>query len=219
MSKAIELREKRGKLWEQAKAFLDNAKKDSETLSAENVEKYEKMEADIVALGREIDILERQAALDLELNKPTSAPLTTKPAVNGEIKTGRATDEYRNAFWKGMRGKFSYEVVDALRIGADTEGGFIVPTEFEATLIQGLEEENIIRGLATVIPSSSDKKIPVVASHGTASWVDEEGDIPESDEVFGQITLGAHKLATIIKVSDELLNDAAFNLGAALITA
>ena len=212
MSKILELREKRGKLWEQAKVFLDTARKDGESLSAENAAEYEKMEADIVALGREIDILERQAAMDLELNKPTAAPIVNKPITGDDVKTGRASDEYKDAFWKGLRGRFSYDVQNALQIGTDTEGGFIVPTEFEATLIQGLEDENIIRSLATVIPSSSDKKIPVVASHGTAQWVDEEGDIPESDEVFGQITLGAHKLATIIKVSEELLNDSAFNL-------
>ena len=60
--------------------------------------------------------------------------------------------------------------------------------------------------------SSGDRKIPLVASHGTASWVDEEGVIPESDDSFGQITLGAHKVASIIKVSDELLQDSVFDV-------
>jgi HK97 family phage major capsid protein len=53
-----------------------------------------------------------------------------------------------------------------------------------------------------------------VASKGTASWVDEEALIPESDNTFGQITLSAHKVATMIKVSTELLNDSAFPLEA-----
>jgi HK97 family phage major capsid protein len=52
----------------------------------------------------------------------------------------------------------------------------------------------------------------VVASKGTASWVDEEGAIPESDDAFGQVAIGAYKLATMIKVSEELLNDSVFNL-------
>ena len=76
-----------------------------------------------------------------------------------------------------------------------------------------MEEENIFRGLANVITTSSgDRKIPVVASKGTASWVDEEGEIPESDDAFNQVTIGAYKLATLIKVSEELLNDSVFNL-------
>jgi len=51
-----------------------------------------------------------------------------------------------------------------------------------------------------------------VASHGAAVWVDEEGEYTEDDDVFATVTLGAHKLSSIIKVSEELLNDAAFNL-------
>ncbi|PAF14589.1 phage major capsid protein, partial [Shouchella clausii] len=71
------------------------------------------------------------------------------------------------------------------------------------------------RSLAKVITTSSgDRKIPVVASKGTASWVDEEGLIPESDDSFGQVSIGAYKLATMIKVSEELLNDSVFNLEA-----
>ena len=88
-----------------------------------------------------------------------------------------------------------------------------VVDEYERTLVQGLEEENVLRSLCTVIQTSSgDRKIPIVASHGTASWVDEEGTIPESDDAFGQISIGAHKVATMIKVSDELLQDSVFNI-------
>src|SRR5699024_10248060 len=43
-------------------------------------------------------------------------------------------------------------------------------------------------------------------------WVDEEGLIPDSDDSFGQVLIGAYKVATMIKVSEELLNDSAFNL-------
>lgn len=62
--------------------------------------------------------------------------------------------------------------------------------------------------------SSGDRKIPVVASKGTASWVDEEGAIPESDDGFGQVSIGAYKLGTMIKVSEELLGDSVFDLEA-----
>ena len=132
---------------------------------------------------------------------------------NGEQKTGRASDEYRQAFWKAMRNKNSFEVQNSLRIGEDSEGGYLVPDEFEKTLVEALEEENIFRSLANIITTSSgDRKIPVVASKGTASWVDEEAPIPESDDAFDQVSVGAYKLATLIKVSEELLNDSVFNL-------
>ena len=212
MSKILELREKRAKAWEATKAFLDTKRGGSGLLSAEDTSTYEKMEADVVALGREIDRLERQAALDLELSRPTNTPITNKPTT-GESKTGRAADEYKRAFWNAMRGKRTVDIQNALQVGEDTEGGFLVPDEFERTLLEALEEENIFRQLANVITTSSgDRKIPVVASKGTASWVDEEGQILESDESFGQVSIGAFKLATMIKVSEELLNDSVFNL-------
>ncbi len=50
-----------------------------------------------------------------------------------------------------------------------------MPDEFEHTLVEALEEENFFRSIATVIwTSSGNRKIPVVATKGTASWIDEE---------------------------------------------
>ncbi|WHE06196.1 phage major capsid protein [Thermoanaerobacterium thermosaccharolyticum] len=215
MSKILELREKRAKVWEAAKAFLDSKRGNDGLLSPEDTATYEKMEADVIALGKAIERLERQAAIDLELSKPLNIPITDKPtSISGNNeKTGRASDEYRQSFWNMMRGRRKYDVHNALQIGEDTEGGYLVPDDFERTLVEALEEENIFRQIANVITTSSgDKKIPVVASKGTASWVDEEGQIPESDDSFAQVSIGAYKLATMIKVSEELLNDSVFNL-------
>jgi HK97 family phage major capsid protein len=95
----------------------------------------------------------------------------------------------------------------------DSEGGVLAPDEYERTLITMLEEENVLRTLCrTIRTASGDRKIPLVASKGTASWVDEEGAIPDSDDSFGLISIGAHKVATMIKVSDELLNDSVFDI-------
>lgn len=217
MNKILELREKRAKAWDAAKAFLDTKRGTDGLLAAEDVATYEKMEADVVNLGKEIDRLERQAALDAELSKPVNTPITGKPAApSGEEKTGRATAEYRKSFWNAMRSKLpSHEIMNALQIGTDSEGGYLVPDEFERTLVEALEEQNIFRSFAHVIQTSSgDRKIPVVASKGTASWVDEEGAIPESDDSFGQVSIGAYKLGTMIKVSEELLADSVFDLEA-----
>lgn len=212
MSKIIELREKRAKVWEEAKAFLDERRGEDGLLSAEDTATYEKMETEVVNLGREIERLERQAAIDLELAKATSQALKTIPGKEAE-KEGRASSEYAQAFWNHMRNRGGYEVRNALTIGTDSEGGYLVPDEFEHTLVEALEEENVMRQLAKVITTSSgDRKIPVVASKGTASWVDEEGLIPEDDDAFGQVSIGAYKVATMIKVSEELLNDSIFNL-------
>ena len=60
MDKILELREKRAKAWEAAKAFLDSKRGADGLLSVEDVAAYEKMEADVVNLGKEIDRLERE---------------------------------------------------------------------------------------------------------------------------------------------------------------
>ena len=217
MKKILELREKRAKAWEAAKVFLDSKRGEDGFLSAEDTAAYERMEQEVVDLGKEIERLERQAAIDAELNKPVSEPITNKPNNNpdGEEKKGRATDRYKKTFWNAMRRKNFYDVENALQVGTDSEGGYLVPDEFEHTLVEALEEENFFRSIATVIRTSSgDRKIPVVATKGTASWIDEEGAYPESDDSFGQVSIGAYKVATMLKVSDELLNDSVFDLEA-----
>ena len=211
----LELREKRAKAWEATKAFLDSHRTDSGILSAEDDATYSRMEQEIADLGKEISRMERREALDAELNRPVNKPLTGKPMTsNDTAKTGRATDEYRQNFWNAMRAKAPMpSVLNALQIGTDSEGGYLVPDEFEHTLVQALEEENVFRQLAKVIQTSSgDRKIPVVATKGTASWIDEEGAFVESDDAFSQVSIGAYKLGTLIKVSEELMSDSIFDL-------
>lgn len=215
MSKVLELREKRAKAWEAAKKFLDAKRTADGFVSAEDAAAYDRMEADVVNLGEEIERLERQAAIDAELARATSTPITNQPngRIDGEVKTGRATEEYKRAFWNGMRNRISYDVQNALSIGTDSEGGYLVPDEYEKKLVESLQDEVFFRSLATVIRTSSgDRKIPIVTSKGEAAWIDEEGQFPESDDSFGQTSIGAYKLATMIKVSDELLNDSVFNI-------
>ncbi len=215
MNKINELRAERAKTWEAAKNFLDTHRNEKGILSAEDTAAYEKMEAEIVDLGHEIERQERADAMERELSAPANTPITEKPeSVIMDRKTGRASDEYKKNFWNAMRTKTPDRVLlNSLVIGTDSEGGYLVPDEFERTLVDGLQENNIFRGLAHVIQTTSgDRKIPVVASHGSASWVDEEGAYQESDDAFSQVTIGAYKLGTMIKVSEELLNDSVFDI-------
>lgn len=211
----LELREKRAKAWEAAKAFLDSHRTDKGVLSAEDDAAYSRMEQEITDLGKEISRMERLEALDAQMKKPVNQPLTGKPMSGRTIeRIGRTSDEYRTSFWDMMRSKAPLpSVVNALQEGTDSEGGYLVPDEYERTLVEALEEENMFRQLAKVIRTSSgDRKIPVVATKGTASWIDEEGAYTESDDSFGQVSIGAYKVGTMIKVSEELLNDSVFDL-------
>lgn len=193
-------------------------------LSAEDDAIYNKMVDDMDRMGKEIARLEKLEALDVEMSRATSKPLTSAPVAAPTedeapvSKTGRGTKDYAKDFWRVMRSKsVPHEVMNALQVGTETEGGYLVPDEYEHTLVQALvqalEEQNIFRQLAHVIHTSSgDRKIPVVASKGTAQWIDEEAQYPESDDSFGQVSIGAYKLATMIKISEELLNDSVFDM-------
>ena len=217
MNKANELREQRAGVWEKAKKFLDSHRSQNNMLSSEDTQTYERMENEIVNLGKEIERQDRLDKIERELNLPINTPLTSNPGeMNTPKKKGRGSKEYASAFWKQIRardGILTPEIRNALSIGVDTEGGYLVPDEFEKRLIEALEEENIFRSIAHKMNTASgDKKIPVVASKGSASWIDEAGAYPESDDSFGQVTIGAHKVGTMIKVSEELISDNIFDL-------
>lgn len=79
----LELREKRNKAWEAAKAFLESHRTGKGTLTAEDDATYTQMEQEINDLGKEIARLERQEALEAELNRPVNQPLMNKPGSGG----------------------------------------------------------------------------------------------------------------------------------------
>ncbi|MCQ2511617.1 MAG: phage major capsid protein, partial [Lachnospiraceae bacterium] len=210
-----ELREKRAKAWDTARDFLDSKRQANGTLSEEDSKTYDSLEKQIVDLGKEIQRLERQAEIEAEMNKATSAPILGVPgALNTEPeKAGTASDTYKKAFWNSIRNRNWMDVRNDLQVGTDTEGGYLVPDEFERKLIDALQEESIFRQMATIIRTSNgDRKIPIVTSKGEAVWMDEEEQYTLSDDAFGQASLSAYKLGTAIKISEELLNDSVFDL-------
>ena len=209
----LELREKRNKAWEAAKAFLESHRTEKGTLTAEDDGTYTQMEQEINDLGKEIARLERQEALEAELNRPVNQPLTTKPGSGRgeEPKTGRASDEYRKAMLDAFRSNFK-RVSNILQEGVDADGGYLVPEEYDHRLIDTLSEENIMRRLATTITTSGEHKINIAATKPAASWIEEGGALTFGDATFSQILLDAHKLHVAIKVTEELLYDNAFNL-------
>lgn len=216
MNKILELRSKRNTLWEQTKAFLEEHRGENGLVASDAVEQYDRMAQEVKDLGTEIERLEQQAQVDAQLAAPTSRPVSGKPMIMTEERaaTKTGTKEYTEAFWNMIRNRGNYgEVHNALSVGEDSEGGFTVPDEFERKLVEALEGNNIFRGMATVIRTSSGtRKIPIAEDTGEASWIDEGEEIPESDTTFGQTMLSAYKLGTMIKISNELLNDSSFDL-------
>lgn len=122
-------------------------------------------------------------------------------------------EEYRQKFLNAVRHKFRDNSTGELHEGTPSMGGYLVPTEFAREILSRLEDENVMRRISTVIQTSSEHQIPVVASPPAASWFAERQLITPTDETFTQLTLGAHKLAATISVSNELLADSFYDLG------
>lgn len=217
--KLQELIAKRAKVWEDAKAFVESHQKENGTLSAEDTAAYEKMEAEITDLTAAIDRERRAEEREAELNKPVNTPLTVKPykAEGGEEKTGRTSDEYRKGMLQALRSNFR-QISNVLQEGVDSDGGYLVPEEYDRRLIDVLDEENIMRSLATKITTSGEHKINIAATKPAASWIEEGGQLTFGDATFDQIIMDAYKLHVAIKVTEELLYDNAFGLENYIIT-
>jgi HK97 family phage major capsid protein len=214
-----ELIAKRAKAWEAAKSFLDAHRGENGILSTADGETYDRMEKEITDLTKEIDRLNRQAAIEAQLNQPTSSPLSSQPNGTGanREKKGRASDQYAKDMLTAMRTNF-HQVSDILQEGVDADGGYLVPEEWDSRLIDVLNEENIMRGLATHITTSGEHKINIAGAKPTAAWIEEGGALQFTDAKFGQKILDAHKLHVAVKVTEELLYDSMFDLASYITT-
>lgn len=92
------------------------------------------------------------------------------------------------------------------------EGGYLVPDEFERRIVQAMAEKNVMRRLGTVMQTERTMTFPIGKGIGAADWIPEEGEFPIVAAEFDEVRLGAHKVATSIRVSDELLEDSVFDL-------
>lgn len=211
-----ELREKRNQAWNAAKAFVETKRDKDGLLSDEDAKTYAQMEKKVQDYGAEIERMEAMSAMDAQLSKPTSAPITEKP-MNGKPmdgkkeKTGRASDAYKDGMLKALRTNFR-NVSNVLQEGVDADGGYLVPEEYDTRLIEALEEENIFRKLGHTITTSGERKINIAATKPAAAWIDEGEELTWGDAKFAQINLDAHKLHVAVKVTEELLYDNAFGL-------
>lgn len=210
MSKINELMEKRAKVWETAKNFLDT--REGDTLSAADDEQYARMEKEITDLTKEIDRLNRAKEIDDMLSKPVDTPIVEKPE-----KKGRANSAYASAMLDWMRSGFK-KVSNVLEEGVDEHGGYLVPEEWDSRLVDVLDEENIFRKLGTKITTSGEHKINLAGTKPAAAWIDEGEAISFGEATFDQIMLDAHKLHVAIKITEELLYDNAFGLENYIIT-
>lgn len=199
---------------EDCEKFLDEHALDDGTLKPEDKAVYDELLKKAKGYKDAIDLQSGLEGLKNEMAQPTSKPVDkAEPEKTQDTKTGRASDAYKKIFEAYLRGvSDNKEIRNALQEGTDSKGGYLVPEEFERRVIEKLTELNVIRRNAHVITTSGNYNIPVEASAGAAAWIDEEGEYQGTDPAFAQVVLNAYKVGQMIKVSDELLEDASFDL-------
>lgn len=214
-----ELREARNKAWEGTKAFVESKRDKDGLLSEEDAKTYVEMEKKVKDYSLEIERMEQMDALENEMRKPINTPIVTKPVTDKSknVKTGHASDEYKEGMLKALRSNFK-QITNVLQEGVDADGGYLVPEEYDNRLIDVLDEENIMRKLCHKITTSGEHKINIAATKPAAAWIEEGGALKFGEATFDQVLLDAHKLHVAIKVTEELLYDNAFGLENYIIT-
>ena len=85
---------------------------------------------------------------------------SSSPAMVRRLKNSKAAlpKPMRRRFWNSIRHKGFIDVQNALSVGTDSDGGYLVPEEYEKTLVDKLQEENFFRKLGTVIHTSGTER-------------------------------------------------------------
>ena len=211
MDKITQMQQERASLIAKQRKILDKTKEKG--MSAEEERKWERMDQDIEDLEEKIE----KELKTIEREKSLVEKEFKKEEKNKETGGERYTNAFESWLRRGNK-EISREDALTLRekrsmnVANNIKGGYLVPTVWENRIIEKLREESVMRRIATVETTSSETNIPVSTSKPKFGWIDEEGSYPETDSEFGQKSVNAWKLGGIIKISEELLYDNAYNL-------
>jgi HK97 family phage major capsid protein len=103
----------------------------------------------------------------------------------------------------------------SLSVSNDSTGGYLAPVEYVREIIKTMTEISPARQLARVRTTGS-KSIMVQNRTGqfSALWTADQGNRAETDGLrYGMIEIPTHELYALIDLSEQNLEDSAFNLG------
>lgn len=101
------------------------------------------------------------------------------------------------------------DITKALVEAANATGGYLVPDILANKVYELITANSVLMPYLEQVTMTSDTLLlPRTTKGTTAYWVSETGAITASDMEFTQITLSAKKVAALVGVSTELLEDA-----------
>lgn len=171
-------------------------------MNADQAAKFAAAQADFDARDAEVKRLEAmdaaaQAAGDF-------APVGNKP-----------TDESRAGFLNFMRSgdKSGVKFENAMSTGAASAAA-LVPTTLSDMIIKAMYDAGVMLTLADVITIGAKTDVAVSGTEPTAYWTEENAAVTASDPTLSNITLTPKKLSALVVVSEELVDDSAFDIEA-----
>jgi len=176
--------------------------------------------AKVEAIGAEIRSLvsefETESAL-LRINgiEPNGRQSEAAPLTGGQDELRAAVDSYMR---RGDSAQLRAMTSGTSGVGGDT-GGYLIPESWENQILERERDLFVMRQLADVQMSSTDRNIPVADDYGASDWIAEGTAYPESDAKFATKKMEAFKVGRICKVSEELLQDNDYSLESWLINA
>lgn len=198
----------------EARARLDEAERSGRELSAD-----EKASIDRALEDGSKMFEEAQSATKAEKLRALADAITEaqRPMIGEAVAKATETPEYAEAFdgfvRKGVRSEVLRKADETHIAGDDARGGYLVPPEFLRRLLEQMAPYTPVLGLATSMDISTNAiEIPKVDTYGSATWLGEEDAYTQDADTFTNMTIYAHKLGRIQKVSEELLADSAFDV-------
>jgi HK97 family phage major capsid protein len=130
----------------------------------------------------------------------------------------RSFGEFMVGIRKAVGGKVDPRLYNApATFGSETnaDGGYAIPPDFRAAIMKLVEAEDSVLPMTDRQTTSSnqitvpvDAATPWGASGPNANWIDEGTDITLSKPALTTLTVKAYKLAVLVPMTDELLEDA-----------
>jgi len=148
-----------------------------------------------------------------------------KVAINaGGTDTVKATDQEVVRKWLGCllhrdHAGMALLQKDYLQVGDNAQGGYLVPPQLLAEVNRFTEEYGVARSDMRYLPFSgpgNERTIPALASSVSVYWLAEGAAKTSTKPTFGLVTQTLEKLAAIVPMTEELLEDSAINIIALL---
>ena len=194
------MEEQRANLFSQIKDVIDGAEAEGRGLDSSELEKIDRIEADIESAERSISTAKTNETRMVEASAAAKGFVPAETAntdetslrslVNGEVRS--ANFEFRDL----------------------TSSASLVDRGFADEVFMAARAVGPILETSQVFNTAEGNQIvyPVMSAYSTAALRTEGSALPESDPTFTNITLGAFKYGVLVPVSNELLTDSTLNI-------